>query len=416
MSSPWKLCRAAAIALAAAVVAASPARGDTLDLSMPRTVRVGAPRGAAPSERLDPRRTGRASTRLPGSPVELWRRNKRDGYIDLPPVIDADGAILVALTVPEIVKVAPDSSDLWHVRLGNASALAPPTLLSDGTVAVVTGAGIAWGITPAGSVRFSTPLGVRWRDSDCAPLALADGGLLVAAGNALVEIDSDGLVRARATLDERPASGEHATGAVLDSPGGSLITTASGNVYRFRPPGAPRKVGSFGGTTARGAVLADGRTLLAVVDGHRLVALDLPTGTTHVRAGGIALDGPPAQDPSGFSLVVAQLGVLLGVDAAGNERMHVVLDKPLGGLGGGLSLGGVMAPADLKPSPPVVVDGSGRVAFVRANGRAGVVWPDGHVEIASERACTSPPVAVLPAGDRRMLVACHDGALWMYGE
>ncbi len=330
-------------------------------------------------------------------------------------MIDAAGGILIALTIPEMVKLGPDSRDLWRdpLRLGNAPALAPPTLLSDGTVAVVTAAGIAWGITPAGGVRFSTPLGIRWRDADTAPLALEDGGLLVAAGNALVEIDADGVIRARAVLDEH-AAGEHATGAVLDSPGGSLITTASGNVYRFRPPAGPRKVGSFGGTTARGAVLADERTLLAVVDSHRLVALDLPTGTTHVRAGGIAFDGPPTvMEPGGLTLLTAQLGLLLGVDAAGNERFHVMLDRQP--TGGGLSPSSAFVQVELKPSPPVVVDAWGRVAFVRGSGRAGVVSPEGHVEIASDRVCASP-VAVLPAGDRRMLIVCHDGMLWMFGE
>jgi len=414
MSSAWKLCRAASFAVVAAVVAASPpraARADALDLSMPRTVRVGAPRGDAPSERLDPRRTGRAPTRLPASPVEVWRRHV-SGNIDVPPVIDAADGILVALTIPEIIKLGPDAREIWRARLGSSSAMAPPTLLSDGTVAVVTAAGLAWGFTPAGSQRFSTALGVRWRDADCAPLALPDGGLLVAAGNALVEIDADGVIRARAALDDRPASGEHATGAVLDSSGDSLITTAWGNVYRFRPPSAPRKVGWFGGTTARGAVLADRRTLLAVVDGRRLVALDLPSGTTHVRAGGLALDGPPAQDLVGLSLLTAQLGVLLGIDAAGNERVHVTLDKPPGG---GLLPSNAFVQVDLKPSPPVVVDSAGRVAFVRASGRAGVVSPEGHVEIAAERVCVSP-VAVLPAGEKRMLIACHDGGLWMYAE
>jgi PQQ-like domain len=428
MSSAWKLCRAASIALAAAVAAASPARGDTLDLTMPRTVRVGAPRGDAPSERLDPHRTGRARTQLPASPVEIWRR-RVNGNIDVPPVIDAADGILVTLTNPEILKLGPDGQEnLWQnrARLGNSSALAPPTLLSDGTIAVVTAAGVAWGFAPTtGSVRFSTVLGTRWRDADTAPLALADGGLLVAAGNALVEIDADGVIRARAVLDER-ATGEHATSAVLDSPGGSLITTASGNVYRFRAPAAPRKVGSFGGTTARGAVLADERTLLAVVDGHRLVALDLPTGTTHVRAGGLALDGPPTvldpsghdggdphtPGPAGLALVSTQLGMLLGIDAAGNERIHVMLDKLPGA---GLLPTNLFVQVDLKPSPPVVVDATGRVAFVRGNGRAGVVSPEGRVDAVTLERCASP-VAVLPAGDRRMLVACHDGGLWMYGE
>ncbi len=432
MSSAWKLCRAAALgvttALASGLPAASPARGDTLDLSMPRTVIVGAPRGAAPSERLDPARTGRAVTRLPTTPVELWRRHV-SGNIDVPPIIDAANAVIVALTIPEIVKLGPDSRELWRARLGGASALAPPTLLSDGTIVVVTSAGIAWGFTPGGALRFSTPLGIPRRDADVGPLALDDGGLLVAAGNTLVEIDADGVVRARAALDERTPAGERAAGAVQDGAsrdGGVLVTTTAGNVYRFRAPAPPRKIGSFGGTTPRGAVLADERTLLALVDGRRLVAFDLPTGTTHVRAGGLAFDGPPTVGPGGLALLGAQMGMLVAVDAAGNERAHVMLEKaaPAAPLAGGTPIvssgghGGYVTAApllDLKPSPPLVVDAEGRVAFVRGNGRAGVVSPAGRVEIASERVCAAP-VAVLPAGERRMLIACHDGGLWMYGE
>jgi hypothetical protein len=426
---PWtpKLCRAAVLVAAAAAAtlpAAAPARGDVLDLSMPRTVVVGAPRGAAPSERFDPRRTGRARSRLPTTPVELWRRHV-SGNIDLPPVVDDAGNIVVALTIPEIIKLAPDARELWRARLGNSAPLAPPTLLSDGTVAVVTASGVAWGFSQRGAVRFSTPLGIPRRDADTAPLALQDGGLLVAAGNVLVEIDADGVVRARTALDDRAAPGERAAGAVIEGPGpagGALITTLSGYVYRFRPPAQPRRIGSFGGATPRGAALADDRTLLAVVDGRRLVALDLPTGTAHVRTSGLAFDGPPAvsapddttKTPA-LAMVGTQLGMLLGVDAVGNERTHAMLDKVLALPPGGLSLSGTFVQVELKPSPPVVVDPVGRVGFVRFNGRAGVVAPDGHVEIASERVCASP-VAVLPGGERRMLVACHDGGLWMYGE
>ncbi len=107
--------------------------------------------------------------------------------------------------------------------------------------------------------------------------------------------------------------------------------------------------------------------------------------------------------------------MLLGVDGAGNERAHVLLDKPPPGPAGGLGLGGAFVQVELKPSPAVVVDGYGRVGFVRSGGRVGVVAPEGHVEVASERIC-AVPVALVPAGDRRMLVACHDGGLWMYGE
>jgi hypothetical protein len=334
------------------------------------------------------------------------------GNIDLSPVVDASDNIVVALTIPEIIKLAPDARELWRARLGTGSPASAPTLLSDGTVAVVTTAGMAWGFSPSGAMRFATPLGIPRREADCAPLALSDGGLLVAAGPMLVEIDTDGEIRARAMLDER--SSERAAGAVLDSPQGALVTTAAGSVYRFRPPAPPHKVGSFGGTTQRGAALADERTLVAVVDGRRLVALDLPTGTTHVRAGGFAMDGPPTVGPSGLTLIGAQLGMLVAVDAAGNERAHVMLDKPPPAVGV-LTAFGVASPAELKPGPPLVVDPAGRVAFVRANGRAGVVAPGGRVELASEGVCAAP-IAVVPAGDRRMLVVCHDGRLWMYGE
>jgi outer membrane protein assembly factor BamB len=404
----------AALAVGLGAVCPPAARADTIDPTMPRTVVVGPPRGAAPSERLDPFRSGHASTNLPAAPVELWRRHV-SGNIDVPPLVDASDALIVALTIPELIKIGPDAREIWRQRLGAAAPIAAPTLLSDGTIAVVTAAGIAWGFTSNGTLRFSTPLGVPRRDTDTAPLALADGGLLIAAGGTLVELDNDGAIRARAALDDRPGSTERATGAVLDSPLGALVTTVSGSVYRFRAPSPPRRVGSFGGTTARGAALADDRTLVAVVDGRRLVALDLPTGTTHVRAGGLPLDGPPTIGPAGLVLVSSQLGTLFGVDAAGNERAHVALEKAPLAASGVAALTALLTPPDLKPSPPVVLDPGGRVGFVRGNGRAGVVSPNGRVEIASERVCPAP-IAVVPAGERRMLVACHDGQLWMYGE
>src|SRR5262245_60898482 len=271
MPPRWKILRGALVALSITLPLGSLALADAIDPSMPRTVVVGAPRGAAPSERLDPRRTGRARTRLPSSPVEVWRRHVSGG-IDLPPLVDGAGNIIVSLTMPEVAKYGPDAKEIWRTRVGTAAALAPPTLLGDGTIAVVTSAGIAWGLTPGGAHRFSTPLGVRGRDTDTAPLALADGGLIVAAGNAIVEIDADGAIRARATLDDRPPGAppaiERAAGAIIDSPAGALVTTDTGSVYRFRPPAPPRKIGSFGGTTRRGALLADDRTLLAVVDGR----------------------------------------------------------------------------------------------------------------------------------------------------
>ena len=209
----------AALLLAAALSAAHPARAATRStLPCPAwswSERRAAPRRASGST---PQRTGRARTRLPASPVEIWRRHVA-GSIDVSPIVDPAGNIVVALTIPEIVELAPDAREVWRARLGRMAPLTPPTLLSDGTIAVVTAEGIAWGFTPGGAVRFATSLGIPRRDADTAPLALPTGGLVVAAGNAIVEIDADGVIVARAALDER--GGERAAGAVLEAPPGA---------------------------------------------------------------------------------------------------------------------------------------------------------------------------------------------------
>src|SRR5262249_50719222 len=130
---------------------------------------------------------------------------------------------------------------------------------------------------------------------------------------------------ARASLDER------AVGGLVSGPDGVLVTTESGVVLSWRPPAVPRKLGSVGGTPKRGGALVDNRTLLAVVDGKMLIAFDLPTGTSHVRAHsaavGSSLDGPVAVAPGGLAVVATYGGVLLGVDASGGEKLHAIIDK-----------------------------------------------------------------------------------------
>lgn len=382
------------------------ARADGFDASMPRTVIVGAPRGPAPSERVDARRSGHSTSRLPVPAVEKWRRHL-GGNIDVPPVVDETGRVWTALTIPEVVAVGADGKESLRVRIGTASAVAPPVLTSDGTVVVVTTNGAAIGISRDGRIKFATPLGLRGRDLDVAPLARSDGSV-VFGGRAFVEIDSLGTVRARAALPER------AVGALLEGPDGILATTDSGAVYSFRPPNLPRRIGSFGGVVRRGAVLEGTRTLLGIVGGKTLVGLDIPTGLTSTRMGDFGLgsyDEPIALHPRGFAIVTLASGLLFGVDSAGNEKMRALLDKgstdqvPAAFFGTG----------DARPSPPIVVDDAGNVAFVRHSGRVGIVRPDGTVVVTSERLCNNP-IGLQPAGDRKLLVACRDGTIWMLGS
>src|SRR5262249_47770428 len=141
--------------------------------------------------------------------------------VELSPVVDGEDNILVSLTVPEVMKLGPDGKEIFRVRVGTAAPVVPPVITSDGTVVIVTSAGQAWGLAPGGAVRFTTALGVRGRDIEATPLALLDGGLVIASGATLIELDRDGAIRARAALDGRPGSFDsRITGAVLMPTGG----------------------------------------------------------------------------------------------------------------------------------------------------------------------------------------------------
>ncbi len=437
MPSRWRLLRSplrsfgALLALAAlslASLTSSAARAQLLDPSMPREVALGAPPGYAPMDRLDPKRSGVSRAQLPQVLNEVWRRHVSGG-IGVPPLVDETGAIYVALTTPEIIKLGPDSREQWRVRIGSSAAAAPITFLADGTLVAITRAGQAFGVTHGGALRFVTWLGVSGRDVELAPapLALSNGGVAIAVGSTLLTLDADGAVRSRGTLDDHgpllPASPERASGALLETTAGVVVTTESGGIYRFRAPAPPRRLGSFGGSVRRGATLEGDRTLLAVVDNRRLVAFDLVTGQPVARANAApGLFDAPSASLGGLTYYVTQVGSLYSLDAAGVERPRAALEKPalgaagpVGGFGGGFGGPGFFATVELKPSPPIILDPQGRVGFLRANGRAGVVLPDGRVVVASERVC-SAPIALQPAGEKRMVVACADGGLWMYGE
>ncbi len=339
------------------------------------------------------------------------------GGVEQPALVDEAGDVIVALAVPDLVKLSHDGgNEVWRARLGAQAPAAPPVLTSGGDIVVVSSAGQAIGVSASGTLRFTTPLGARARgDAEVAPLALRDGGVAIAIGSTLLELDETGAIRARATLEERVA------GALIEGPEGVLVTSASGGVWSFRPPAPPHKVGSLGGPASRGAALADARTLLAVVDKRRLVALDLASGALHVRAsiapGGAFLDGPPAIGAGSLAYVASQGGLVAAIDAIGNERIHAFVEKqlppavaPPGSPGPAF-----FAQVETKPSPPLVVDAAGRVAFARLGGRVGVVNPDATVTLAGERVC-GVPVGIAPAGDRRFVLVCHDGSIFAFGE
>jgi hypothetical protein len=407
---------ATGVALAVAALPSRPARAELLDPVVMRRLRVGASRALAPSDRIDARRTGRVATRLPTAPAEVWKRQLGAG-IDFAPVVRADGTAVVALQNGDVVSLAPDGTEMWRARLGGGQPMSGPVLLADDSVVVLGGGAQVVGLAPDGSPRFSVSPGIRAARDEAVLLPLEDGGFLLGSGRTVLELGADGSLRARASLPERVA------GAFVIGPEGPLCTGEQGGVFLLTRPLAPRRLGDLGGLPRGGAVLGDARTLFAVVDARRLVSLDLPTGSAQTRVGagsaGAFLDGPPAALGEGRALTATFSGMLFSLDSGGTETVHAILEKPSGtppADAGASALAAFLGTVELRPSPPVIVDRQGNVGFARASGRVGVVSQGGAVGIASERLC-GVPIAVAPAGDRRMIVVCRDGgSVFMLGE
>jgi hypothetical protein len=397
--------RWATLALAAGLtfLGGSWVRAEALDPSLSIALAVGPSPGRAPSERLDAHRTGRTRTRLPDKPVEAWRRQL--GPLDLPPLVDKDGAVLALLTTPEVVKLSADGKEIWRQRIGTSPAVVPAVFTSDGTLVLVTGAGHAVGLGPSGRILFDVPLALRVTDKDSAPVALTDGGVVVGAGRTLVVLDRDGGARARTTMTERVA------GLFLGVGNEVLFTSEDGTLYGWRAPSLPRRIGSFGGSPRQGAILLDARASVAVVDQRGIVSLDLSTPTTD------SFDAPPAVGVGAQVIAMTASGDLVFVDAVDDAKHAPSLERRASAAAANrpATSGRVVGGAESKASPAAIVDADGRVVFVRARGRVGVVRPDGGVFVATERVCGAP-IAILPAAERAILVACHDGAIVWLGE
>jgi outer membrane protein assembly factor BamB len=432
-TSRWGLLAAA---LAVSAAAGRDTAADEIDPALPSVVVVGAPRGAVTQARLDGRRSGLARTALPSHPAELWRRSL--GTLEVPPLVDDDGSLTVALASAEIVSLAPGGKEVWRARMQGGGPASAPVRLSDGTTAVVTTGGVLFGVNPRGKTRFSTQLGARGPDLVAPPVPLDDGGVALVAGRSLLTLDADGAVTTETSLPG------HVSSPPVVSGGDVLVVVDDGSVYKVRSPRAPQKVGAFPAMVDGGAVLADERTLLGVVR-DRLLALDLRTGTVGVRAslgaGFAVIEGPPVVGADRSVFFATTEGQLFGVDRTGLEIARATVERvapPPGvpaGYGPGFGPPGGFAPPPAIPSrvvPPLVVDREGHIAFARAQGRFGVVTFGGAktasrpgdvaavgtpatVDVVTEHVCTTP-LAVLPAGEGRVAVACREGLVAMFGS
>jgi hypothetical protein len=406
--------------LAAAAVAAV-AAAQTTDVQRPRTLVVGTPGGGARTDRVDGARSGRSATALPragsGGLRTEWR-TVLAAAIDVAPVIDDRGTAYGVGTRGEVFAIGRDGSEEWHASTAAIEASAP-TLLSDGTLVFTDAAGEAIAVR-AGTVRWR----VRFGRSDAAraippsPLALDDGGVVVATARDLSALDSEGHERSRVALPE-PVAGPLLAAAAL---GEVIAVGASGTVWTWSPGASEvTRVATFGGPIDDSAALADDHTLVAVAGGRlHLVAIDLVRGTATTRAfapAGLWL-GPPSME-GGIAHLLLQVPtgeLALGIDAAGGETSRALLTLHPPAMA--TSDGGV-APIVPLPHTPLLVDAAGTLAFATADGGVGVVSA-GSVDLLADvcplpsgnaRGVSAPTAALLPLGPGALLAACRSGAM-----
>ena len=291
------------------------------------------------------------------------------GGVEQPALVDEAGDVIVALAVPDLVKLSDDGgNEVWRARLGAQAPAAPPVLTSGGDIVVVSSAGQAIGVSASGTLRFTTPLGARARgDAEVAPLALRDGGVAIAIGSTLLELDETGAIRARVALDERP------TGALIEGPEGVLVIGVSGAVSSFRPPAPPRRFRLARSTTRVAAPPSPTRAPPRRRRSPSAVALDLRRSVrSDIRAsvapGGQFLDGPPAVGLGGLAYVATQTGLVrrrfirsatsASAPSPKSEIAHRSrhLERRRARRFRGV---------ETKPQPADVFDAAGRVAFAR---------------------------------------------------
>jgi hypothetical protein len=404
------------VVLGAGLAAAAVAEAQTTDVQRPRTWLVGTPASGARTDRADAARSGRSATALVQGGLRSEWRTVLSASIDVAPVVDGRGTTYVVGTRGEVFAIARDGSEKWRAASGAAQPSAP-VLLSDDTLVFSDAAGEAVALRE-GSVRWRVRFGRpdASRRTPPSPLALDDGGVVVATPNDLSILDAEGHERARTTLPEATTVPLLAAATL----GKLVAVTVTGAVWTWTPGAAEMtRVASFGGPIDDGAALADDHTLVAVAGGRQhLVAVDLLRGTVSTRAivpAGLWLG--PAAIESGIVHLVMQAPtseLALAIDASGAESSRVLLTThpPPVAADGGV---GSIAPL---PHTPLLVDASGTLAFATAEGSVGVVAAgvvDTLADVcpvsAAVRSGSAPVTALVPLDPGAFLVACGSGTL-----
>lgn len=350
----------------------------------------------AASEALNAAGTLRSSTTFPKAPRIASRARLTNG-IGQAPASDAAGNLYIAHGEPRVSKLDPSGRALWSERLPSEAAAAP-ALLANGRLLIVTREAEALVYAANGVLLERRPLPLAELRRRFLLVPTTNAGALVANGNEVLELDDRAQVVRRAKA-RAPLS------ALLESDSGWLAVSETGSVERARQTGDLELVAELGGSVADGAAVQDGR-LLALVDGHRFVSLDLRSGAVSPLANEptLNLSGPLAAFAKGGAAFVIDGGFVSTRAADGSETLRVAV-----GAGAGFE----PAMRGLRPAL-LVADARGALTATRSGNDAIVLASDGSTTRLDGSACLDPFRATpVPSG---LVLACRSGQLFFVSD
>jgi len=380
-------------ALLLAVISSSAARSNARDAQHAQLVWVGRSAALATSEGLDASNAYRSRVRFPSDP-ELTVRTRLPGGIGQAPASDEAGNLIIVHTEPRLSKLDAQGRTSWTERLPS-EASAAPTLLADGSILIVTREAEALLFSRAGKRLQRSALPFSDPRRRTLAIATESGGALVVSGNELVELDSTGRNLRQARLRGNAS-------ALLESSAGSIVVSDAGDVERSHATGDFELVGSFGGNVSDGAALQAGK-VLAIVDGHKWLALDLASGQVSTLAVDSAstLSGPAALFVEGGAALIADNGFISERDRAGVETLRIAIGAA------GPSFDPV---ARGQRGARLIGDGSGAILAVQAGNDALLLAPDGSAVRFEGTSCLDPlrPTPTLHG----VFFSCRSGQLF----
>lgn len=383
-------------ALIASALACLPGTSAAESARVAHTLVIGEMVTSASGEGLDSGSSGTVHEHFPRAPVVSFRTRLAGGIAE-PPASDAAGNLIVAHAEPRVSKLSPEGHELWSQRL-EAEPAAPPIITRNGTIAIITQKGDSVALTETGAELATHPLPLSDPRRRARAIPLAHGGLAVASGSEIVELGATGEVL-------RQGHAKSTVVALVQS-GASLLAVAdSGGISEARPSGDFELIGRFGGAVTEGAAERNG-VLVAIVDGHKLVAFELASHATRVLASDFAVSwsgAPIAFERGGFALV-ADGGFVSTYAASGAELARVSLLENRG-----------FDPTlrSLRPAR-LVGDSESAIIAVRPASDAFLLAADGHAQRLEDTACLDPFRPTPTA--HGLALSCRSGQLFMVSD